>query len=285
MVKFGFVTCVQLGLSCLEAIYEIHGSVDLAITLKDYQARNKSGRIYMDEFCKKYSISLHKTSNVNNQDVIAIIRKFEIDWLFIIGWSQIASKDVLDAPKKGVIGIHPTLLPEGRGRAAIPWAILKRLNKTGVTLFKLDEGVDTGEIINQVEIPIDDKVSATVLYDLVIKSHVDLMESTFPLLENGSVQLMEQNDGLATEWPERKPEDGQIDLTGSVYDAECLIRAVTRPYPGAYLMQNDKKLIIWSAAVSDVLPDGIEGQDFLYFKNGYLILLEVEIIFRPSAST
>jgi len=277
MMKFGFVTCVQLGLSCLETIYEIDGYINLAITLNDDQSRKKSGRIYLDPFCKKHSIPLHKSSHVNNQDVIDIIKKFEIDWLFIIGWSQIASEEVLKAPRKGVIGIHPTLLPEGRGRAAIPWAIIKRLKKTGVTMFKLDAGVDTGDIINQIEIPLNNKMDATELYDLVNQVHIELMKSTFPLLANNTIQLVPQNNKLATEWPGRKPEDGQIDLNGSVHDAECLVRAVTRPYPGAFLHQNDKKLIIWSASVSKEKPEGELNKEYLKFHDGFLILKETEI--------
>jgi methionyl-tRNA formyltransferase len=277
-MKFGFVTCVQLGLSCLEAIYEIDGSVDLAITLNNDQAKNKSGRIYLDEFCKKYSIALQKSSHINNQDVIEAVKESKIDWLFIIGWSQIATEKILNAPNKGVIGIHPTLLPEGRGRASIPWAILKRLDETGVTMFKLDEGVDTGEIINQIEIPLHRNITATQLYALVNNAHIDLMKSTFPLLDKDEVQLIPQNDDLATEWPGRKPEDGQIDLYSSVYDADCLIRAVTKPYPGAYLSQNNNKLIIWSASISKTQPQGDLNKDYLKFCDGYLVLEDVEMV-------
>ena len=143
MLRIGFITCVQLGLSCMEAIYDVGGNLDFAMTLHDEQSKNKSGRVYIDSFCKKHGVKLYKSSHVNNSDVVKAIKSHEIDWLFIIGWSQIASKELLEAPKKGVLGMHPTLLPEGRGRAAIPWAIIKGLDRTGVTLFKLDEGVDT----------------------------------------------------------------------------------------------------------------------------------------------
>src|SRR5690554_2083 len=148
MIKIGFVTCVQLGLSCMEAIYEANGKLALAITLNDDQARQKSGRVYLDEFCKRKSIPLMKSSHINNKDVIDSIKEADLDWLFIIGWSQIASKELLETPKNGTLGMHPTLLPCGRGRASIPWAILKGLDTTGVTLFKLDEGVDTGPIVD-----------------------------------------------------------------------------------------------------------------------------------------
>ena len=151
-MKFGFVTCVQLGLSCMESIYQMGEKLDLAITLPDHINQNKSGRVYIDDFCDGHKIPLFKSTNINNLDVIKAICGAEIDWLFIIGWSQIAKKNLLDSPKKGVLGIHPTLLPEGRGRASIPWAILKELNETGVTMFKMDNGIDTGPIAGQIKI-------------------------------------------------------------------------------------------------------------------------------------
>ena len=133
-MRFGFVTCVELGLSCMQAIYDAGGHLDLAITLPDDRAVSKSGRVYLDTFCNAHAIPLIKSPNINDETVISAVREHEIDWLFIIGWSQIAHAEILAAPTRGALGMHPTLLPEGRGRAAIPWAILKGLHQTGQTL-------------------------------------------------------------------------------------------------------------------------------------------------------
>ena len=84
-MKFGFVTCVQLGLSCMESIYEVGGQLDLVITLEDSQAINKSGRIFLDGFCGDHDIPLFKSRHINNDDCIDMIKKHGIDWLFIIG--------------------------------------------------------------------------------------------------------------------------------------------------------------------------------------------------------
>jgi methionyl-tRNA formyltransferase len=266
MIKMGFVTCVQLGLSCMEAIYAAGGELVLAVTLEDRQAVNKSGRIYLDDFCQYHNVPLVKSSHVNNADVIEAIQSHQLDWLFIIGWSQIASISVLQAPKKGVLGMHPTLLPMGRGRAAIPWAILKRLPKTGVTLFKLDSGVDTGPIADQIEIPLSNRITATELYQKVDHAHTKLIHKVVPNILNDSLKLTVQDESQASEWPGRTPEDGAIDLKGSVYDAECLVRAVTRPYPGAFILQeNGNRLTIWEARIVQeqtkntclTFPDGI----------------------------
>lgn len=270
MIKMAFATCVQLGLSCIEEIYRIGGKLDLLITLKDEKARNKSGRIYLDEFAEKFNIPLLKINNINDAEVIEALKEHEIDWLFIIGWSQIAKKTVLETPNKGCIGMHPTLLPVGRGRAAIPWAILKGLRQTGVTMFKLDEGVDTGDIIGQGIIDIDEKMTATQLYDKVNNMHVALISRYWDDIINDRITLTKQDETKATVWPGRKPEDGEIFNTMTMDEADKLVRAVTYPYPGAFYRDGDKIIRIWSAKT-----DANEGE--IKLKDGYLTPTKYEI--------
>ena len=256
----------------MEAIYSAGFRLDLAITIPDELGRSKSGRVYLDDFCRRQGIPLLKVRHINNVDAVAAIRAHELDWLFIIGWSQIAGAQVLAAPKSGVLGIHPTLLPVGRGRAAIPWAILKRLPETGVTLFQLSEGVDSGPIVAQLRIPLGLGADATWLYDRVNAAHVELIRAALPQLANGTLQLRLQEESRATTWPGRHPEDGRIDLYGSVQDAECLVRAVTKPYPGAFVELSGARLLIWRARVVLEPHSGL----CLHFRDGILECLEYE---------
>ncbi len=272
-MKFGFVTCVQLGLSCMEAFYDSGGELDLAVTLPDDKDSNKSGRVYIDDFCNKYSIKLLKSTHINNIEVIEAVRKNNIDWLFIIGWSQIASENILNSPNNGAIGIHPTLLPEGRGRASIPWAILKDLNKTGVTMFKMNSGVDTGSVIAQIEIPLNNQMTATKLYNQVVKAHSQLIKNMTKSILNGKLKFTPQDNSKATMWPGRKPEDGEINLNGSVYDAEKLVRAVTHPYPGAFYIKNGYKHYVWSAKVLKGSDKDTKNTNKLKFNDGVLLIL------------
>ena len=275
-MRFGFVTCVQLGYSCMEAIYDAGGTLELAITLEDHKSREKSGRVYLDDFCSRHEVDLVKICNVNDERAVEAIRQRSIDWLFIIGWSQIAGREVLNAPLLGALGMHPTLLPQGRGRAAIPWAILKNLPKTGVTMFKLDQGVDTGPILAQREIPLSPNTDAAELYEAVDAAHVGLMREVFPRLREGSVTLVEQDESAATLWPGRRPEDGRIDCDASVVEAERLVRALTHPYPGAFLDREGQRLIIWkSEIVAD--EDQTDGAFLIPFRDGSLRCLEWEI--------
>lgn len=278
-MRFGFVSCVQLGLSCLEAIYECGGEIDTIFTLQDDMSRQKAGRVYFDDFATNRGIALEKIRNINDEHAITALKAADLDWLFVIGWSQIVRDEALAIPSRGAIGMHPTLLPEGRGRAAIPWAILKGLDKTGVTMFKLDGGVDTGPIFAQQEISMHPGINATQLYDLVDRAHTSLMKQTFLKLASGDLKATHQDDSLATEWPGRKPDDGEINFHGSVHDAEKLIRATTKPYPGAFYIQGIRKRIIWSA--EKVYPPFSGDDEILIFRDGALrILVSEEQILR-----
>ncbi|MCM3617930.1 methionyl-tRNA formyltransferase [Sutcliffiella horikoshii] len=268
--KIAFATCVQLGLSCIEEIYRVGGNLDLLITLHDEKARNKSGRVYLDKIAAKHDAPLLKINNINDHDVLQALKEHKIDWLFIIGWSQIAKKEVLEAPTYGCIGMHPTLLPIGRGRAAIPWAIIKGLNETGVTMFKLDKGVDTGDIIGQGVIQLNQTTTASELYQKVDDMHITLIAKYWEDIVNNNITLTKQNNADATEWLGRKPEDGEILRSMTVDEADKLIRAVTHPYPGAFYKDGDKTIRIWSAKTSDT-----DGE--LEISDGYLKLIDYEI--------
>lgn len=251
-MKIAFCTCVQLGKSCIEAALINGFEFKLLITLHDHKSVKKSGRIYLDSIAESKNVSLLKINHINDSIVLEKLKEFDIDWLFIIGWSQIANHRVLDAVNLGVIGAHPTLLPEGRGRASIPWAIIKGLKQTGVSFFKMDEGVDTGKIVAQVIIPINENDTASTLYTKVDKAHVDLFLSTMPKLISGKYELLEQDEEQATYWEGRTPIDGELKPEMTVEQVDRLVRATTHPYPGAfYINSNGEKVIVWSGSKTE----------------------------------
>ena len=267
-MKFAFCTCVQLGMSCIEASLEEGFRFDLLITLHDHKSKIKSGRVYLDEIAQEHDIELLKINHINDHEVMEKIKEKEIDWLFIIGWSQIASLDILNSAKFGVIGAHPTLLPEGRGRAAIPWAIIKGLSKTGVTFFKMDEGVDTGKILAQLEIPISETETATTLYKKVDEAHVQLFLKTLPDLISANYRLIEQEESKATYWEGRTPSDGEIKSDMTIEEVDRLVRATTHPYPGAFYFDDDgNKVIVWEGSKNYKNGNSIQCKDGMFYIN------------------
>ena len=273
-MKVAFCTCVTLGLSCIEKVHSLNEKFDLFITLEDHLAKKKSGRIYLDKVAEESNTPLLKTSHINNDEIIKAIRQHDIDWLFIIGWSQIASEDVIQSCKKGAIGAHPTLLPVGRGRAAIPWAIIKGLDSTGLTFFNMDKGVDTGDILEQIEIPITANETSSTLYKKVNTAHIDLIEKIWPKITANSLLGEKQDESQATYWEGRKPKDGEIKPKDmNIEEVDRLVRATTKPYPGAFILKDNKKVIIW-AGVKD---KDIKGMGIVC-RNGIFTATDIEIL-------
>ena len=247
-MRTGFITSVRLGLSCLEELADLGADLVYLGTIHDEIAPNKSGRIYLDDFAARHRVPLHKFRNMNDDDAVETLRKAKLDWLYVIGWSQMAKAEVLSTPRLGVVGIHPTLLPEGRGRASIPWAIIKGLDETGVTMFKLDEGMDTGPILGQVRLPIAADETSTTLYEKVVGAHRRLIRFTYPGIADGTIRLVEQDHSRAAVWPARKPSDGLIVPSSmSTTDVDRMVRALTRPYPGAFIVRVDGTVLrLWA---------------------------------------
>jgi methionyl-tRNA formyltransferase len=260
-MKVAFCTCVQIGLDCINTIYSIGGKFDLLITLNDNKSVRKSGRVFLDEIADVSKTPLLKIDHIDEELVKRALIEFNIDWLFLVGWSQIASSETIRVPKAGVIGAHPTLLPVGRGRASVPWAILMGLDKTGVTFFQMDEGVDTGPILAQIEIPVSKEETATVLYDKVTRAHGELIQQLWPKLLTGQVHGQVQDETTATIWRGRTPADGELKLSMTVIEADRLIRATTHPYPGAFIFIDGKKHIVWSGVIGQHTGLQLEFRD------------------------
>jgi len=261
-MRYGFVTCVRLGRACIEEILGSGNAIHMMMTLKDDRSRRKSGRIYLDDLAAEHRIPLHKIDHINDPAAVTALRDADLDWLFIVGWSQIANAEVLSSVRRGVLGMHPTLLPEGRGRASIPWAILKQLDQTGVSLFRLVEGVDTGPVLAQQVIAIDADETAGRLYSKVISAHLDLLRDIWHGLDDGTVEEILQDESKATVWPGRRPEDGEIlPESMSVGDVDRLVRATGKPYPGAFIARPDGSVLrVWSGAPSFGEPSAVEIQ-------------------------
>lgn len=168
------------------------------------------------------------------------------------GWRQIIKKNLLELPKKGMIGFHPTLLPKGRGPAPIINTILEGFEKSGVTMYYISEGLDNGDIIGQEGFPVGPDDYAQDIYNKVTQSGKQLIRTYIPLLVRGDAPRIPQDNHNATYLPKRTMADNKIDLKGDSIDVIYRkIRAFSKPYNGAFIIRNNKKLIIWNAEISE----------------------------------
>lgn len=248
MVKSVLIGSVGSSKNMLEEMIKMNFPIDLVFSLDEQYSENVSTYYPIHKIAEENGIPYKKFRKINDQENIAIIKKIKPDYIFVIGLSQLVSKDIIDSAKKGVIGFHPTPLPRLRGRAAMAWQILLGVRKTKCSLFFIDEGMDSGDIIGQEGYLIEDTDYVSDVGLKLRKAFQKLIRRTLPQLLDGSVKPVKQNEREATYLLKRTPEDGLIDWNEPVEKIQRLIRAVSNPYPGAFSMYDGKdKVIFWKA--------------------------------------
>lgn len=189
--------------------------------------------------------------NVNHPLWIERIREMKPDVIFSFYYRDMLSEELLALAPKGAFNLHGSLLPKYRGRAPINWALLNGESETGVTLHKMVAKADAGDIVAQEKVAITDTDTALTLHAKVREAAEVLLDKTLPLIEAGSYKTTAQDESQASYFGRRSADDGQIDWNRSAKEINCLIRAVTEPYPGAFTYLGARKMIIWRARVLD----------------------------------
>jgi methionyl-tRNA formyltransferase len=289
-MRLVWVSFDVMGRDCLAAAAEAGAEVAAVVTLPGPIDPNRSGQCSFDEIAAELGARLVETVDVNSPETIAALREADPDLTFVVGWSQLVLDEFIGLPRHGVFGMHPTLLPRHRGRAAIPWAILSGLAKTGVTLFQIADGTaDSGPVVGQVDVPIARDETATTLYDKVTAAHLELVRQFVPKLLDGSAERTPQDTRRASAWPKRAPADGIIDWETRAPYLYDWVRAQTRPYPGAFTFLGNDRLVVWRARPVDLQEEapagtvvGREGEAAVVAcGEGGLVLEEVEGAAEP----
>ncbi|MFA5383182.1 MAG: formyltransferase family protein [Eubacteriales bacterium] len=238
----------------LEGLIDIKANIVGLVTLPIEKSNNISDYVDLHPMCNEAGIDIIDAIDINNYFSLQRIRLLRPDYIFTLGWSQLFGEQLLKIPEKYVVGSHPSLLPEGRGRAPIPWTILQRLKQSGVTLFKMDRGVDTGPVLMQKIFDISDEAYAMDVYFLAAQNLRSAFCELYIELKRGQVAEISQDVTKANYRAKRGPSDGHIDFNNSAADIEALVRAVSKPFPGSYVYYQGEKIYVWKASLQNVLP-------------------------------
>ena len=279
------------GFEAFDFLVKHHDVVGI-MTLNDVAASKRSGVFNFKSFAEDTEIPYYEVKHVNDKNSVEILKNHNPDILIVLGWSQLLNNEVLAIPSTGTIGAHASLLPKMRGSAPINWAIIKGEVKTGNTLMWLNIGVDTGKIIDQYEFEINLYDSCKTLYENVAKSNKIMLERSLPLIYKSGQIGKNQEESIGAILPRRKPKDGLIDFNNNSLDLYNFIRALARPYPGAYFDYKNQQVIIWKASYSKLGKNTEEPgviTDYIYSfedndcsvvistKDGILIINEIEV--------
>lgn len=176
------------------------------------------------------------------------IASYNPDVILVMGWYYMVPSQIRNLAKYGAWGIHASLLPKYAGGAPLVWAIIEGESESGVTLFKLDNGVDDGDIIEQGKISIEPMDTIKQVYDKATALSKVILSK---VLTADEVSFTPQDKNDIEVYPQRSPDDGEIDWTWPADRIHNFIRAQTRPYPGAWTIIKNKKVTIWDASIED----------------------------------
>jgi methionyl-tRNA formyltransferase len=206
------------------------------------------------EAALRLGLAVEQPERVRRPEVVEQLRTMAPEAMVVVGYGQIIPKAILEIPPLGIINVHASLLPKYRGAAPIQWAIARGETSTGVTTMRINEGLDTGDMLLKWETAIGPEENAIGLGARLAVAGADLLVRT--LAELPAIQAQPQDDSQATYAPILKKEDGKIDWTLSAREILNRIRGF-EPWPGGYGFLRGQRLQIWSAAAGDQkLPPG-----------------------------
>ena len=194
----------------------------------------------------------------DDPDAQQFLKETHPELMVVVAFGQILTPEFFDYPPLGSINVHSSLLPKYRGAEPIVHALINGETETGVTIMKIDEGIDTGDILSQVSLPVEEDTTAGELEDVLAHQGAELLIHTIPLYAEGKIQSQSQDDEQATYAPRLGKEDAQIDWNRSGPQIHDWVRALN-PWPTATANFRNEKVKIWRTARVKEVPRGVSS--------------------------
>lgn len=249
LVRIVFIGGRGFGLECIKRLFERKENLIYVFCMVEDVHEKEKFSLKIQKYLNTNKIPYTLGNTVKTDSHINLLRKLKPDLIIVAGWRTIIPKEILKIPRLGVVAAHQSLLPKYRGFAPINWVIINGENETGVTLFYLDEGIDTGKIINQERIKISENDSGLDLYKKAEDVSLNLIFKNLERIKKGKVKGRKQNNRNATYACSRVPADGEISWSWNTKRIFNLIRALCFPYPGAFTTYNGVRVIINKAMI------------------------------------
>lgn len=231
-------------------------------------------------------ISIEQPPSLKTEEALDRFTGLKPDLAIVAAYGKMIPKTFLDIPPHGFLNIHPSLLPKLRGASPIQTAILEGCERTGVTIMKMDEGLDSGPILAQVAIPLRGDENTRALSDILARKGADLLIDVLPRYLRGELLPSRQDEGQATWTKLLRRDDGKIAWSEPAWLIERKVRAFD-PWPGSYTFLNGKRLKILKTRINNQPPSHpqppgtleIEGNNriIVHCDKGVLELLELQL--------
>ncbi|WP_116248606.1 methionyl-tRNA formyltransferase [Nocardiopsis sp. FIRDI 009] len=256
--RYCYVSGLRLGVPALEELCA-RGRPPSLVVSYNAELAHRCGYADFDPLTRRLGIPHLRAADINSDEVRDALSTHGIDLMIVAGWSQLVHEQLLDSLPLGGVGLHPSPLPVGRGRAPIPWTILRDMRASAVTLFHLNHEADSGDIVDQLWFDVAPDVTATGLYERVAHLQAELLVRHLDGLLDGTAPRRPQT-GHVSVWPRRRPCDGLLDFTASGADVDRMVRALADPYPGAFARFGGAHITLCGGVLTDAIAGGAPGQ-------------------------
>lgn len=260
-MKVIFMGTPDFAVGILEAVIKAGHEVTLAVTQPDKpKGRGKSMQPPPIKVCAiSHNIPVFQPVRIREPQALAELDGYEADIIVVAAFGQILPKAVLDRPRYGCINVHASLLPKYRGAAPIQWAVINGEEKSGVTIIRMNEGIDTGDMIAKTEVLLEEGETGGSLHDKLAKAGAELCVKAMQAIEAGTAVYEKQDDSRSSHTRMLKKQLGCIDWNQSAEEIERFIRGLN-PWPSAYTYFGQKVLKVWRAHIEEGIAGAVPGQ-------------------------
>ena len=254
--KIVFCGCSSAGLEVLDFLISKNFEISHIVSLNSQQATQYkvSGYASFDEIARKNNIPIYfpKTYALKDNDDISFFEKNNFDLLLLGGWQRLIPEIILSKLKIGGIGFHGSseFLPKGRGRSPVNWSLIEGKTQFILHAFLMTPGIDDGDVITHEIFDINQWDTCQTIYYKISIIQKRILEEFIPKLLSNNFKHIPQT-GEPSYYEKRTPDDGLIDWSKSVHEIYNFVRALTRPYPGAFTFLNGQRLNIWKSQPFD----------------------------------
>ena len=264
-----FIGTVLFSKNILDEIIKSQNEVIGVIGKKQFKFNSD----YYDlvQYSKSKKIDSIYTNDINSLKILRWVKKKKPDIIFCIGWSQLLKKKILKIAPKGVIGYHPSDLPKNRGRHPIIWSLVLGLKKIGSCFFYMKTKADAGNIISKKVIKIKNHYDSNLVYKDLIKVGKEQIREILKKIKINKLKSFPQKNFVSSYWRKRSKLDGRIDWRMDAQNINNLVKALTKPYPGAYFLFKEKKIKVWKSKVINLNKKNFEPGKIIKFNKNLII--------------
>ncbi|OBA62493.1 methionyl-tRNA formyltransferase [Mycobacterium sp. 1100029.7] len=268
IVFFGFQTW---GFKTLQALIDLEHEVVLAVT---HPASRESYKAIwsapVDALAREHGIPVHFAERVD-AETIDLVGHFEPDVIVVNSWYHRMPAELYDLPRHGTLNLHDSLLPKFTGFSPVLWALISGEAEFGLTVHRMDDGLDTGDILVQRSLPIGPTDTGTELVMRGMDLIPGALDEALRALESGNAVFRPQNKAERSYFHKRAERDSLIDWSWPAEDLERFVRALSDPYPRAFCFYRGERIEVLEARVSDARYGGTPGRVMVQEEGGVVV--------------